>query len=106
DAGMQIAESLAVIEPVGLGHEAFDQREDTIGAVDEAVQRGAPVSGALRAVLVEPGLRPRGIVSRRQPKQCQEVAALEMCSLFLKLRTPFGIDESRRRIGKLADGIQ
>ena len=43
DAGMQVGQSLAVIEPVGFGHEALDQREHAIGAVDEAVQRGAPI---------------------------------------------------------------
>ena len=48
DAGMQVGQSLAVIEPVGFGHEAFDQREHAIGAVDEAFQRGAPI-GACRA---------------------------------------------------------
>ena len=94
---MQVGESLAVIEPIGLGHEAFDQREHAIGAVDEAVERGAPVGGALRAILVEPGLGARGIVGRRQPKQRQEVAALEMRAFFLKLRAPFGVDQSRGR---------
>ena len=39
DAGMQVGQRLAVIEPVGFGHEAFDQREHAVGAVDEAVER-------------------------------------------------------------------
>src|ERR1700757_2230738 len=47
-----------VTEPVGFGHEAFDQREDSVRAVDKTVQNGAPVRGALRPILVEPGLCP------------------------------------------------
>ena len=105
DAGMQVAESLAVIEPLGFGHEAFDQCEHAIGAIDEAFERGAPIGGALRAVFVEPGLGARGIVRRRQPQQRQEIAALEMRAFFLKLRAPLCVDQSRDRIGKFADRI-
>ena len=98
---MQVGQRLAVIEPVGFGHEAFDQREHAIGAVDEAVQRGAPVGARLRAVLVEPGLGARGVVGRRQPEQRQEIAALEMRAFLLELRAPLGVDQRRGRIGKL-----
>ncbi len=35
DAGMQVGEGVAVIEPGGLGHEVFDQGQHPVGAVDE-----------------------------------------------------------------------
>ena len=45
---MQVGQRLAVIEPGGLGHEAFDQREHAVGAVDEAGERRAPVGAVVR----------------------------------------------------------
>ena len=75
-----------------LRHEAFDQREHAVGAIDEAFERGAPIGGARRAVLVEPGLGARGIVRRRQPQQRQEIAALEMRAFLLELRAPLCVD--------------
>ena len=38
DAGMQVGQRLAVIEPLGLGHEAFDQRQHAVGPIDEAAR--------------------------------------------------------------------
>ena len=38
DAGMQVGEGVAVVEPAGLGHEVFDQGQHPIGAVDECRQ--------------------------------------------------------------------
>ncbi len=98
---MQIGQRLGVIEPLGLGHEAFDQSEHTIGAVDEAGERRAPV-GAVAGVaaLVEPSLGARRVIGRRQPEQRQEIAALEMRALFLELRAPLGIDQPGGGIGK------
>ena len=43
DAGMEIGQGLGVVEPFGLGHEALDQRQHAVGAVDEAGERAAPV---------------------------------------------------------------
>ena len=102
DAGMQVGQRLAVIEPVGLGHEAFDQREHPIGAVDETIQRGAPVGARVRAALVEPALGARGVVGRRQPQQRQEIAALEMRAFFLELRATLGVDQVRRADREIA----
>ena len=105
DAGMEVGQRLAVIEPFGLGHEAFEKRQHPVGAVDEAFQGRAPVGGALCAVFVEPGLGARGVVGRRQPEQGQEIAALEMRAFLLELSTPLRIDQRRNRIKKLAEGI-
>jgi hypothetical protein len=51
---MQVGERIAVIEPVGLRHEPFDQREHAIGAVDEAFQHGAPIDARVRMPLCVP----------------------------------------------------
>ena len=96
DAGMQVGQRLAVIEPVGFRHEAFDQREHAIGAVDEAFQHSAPIGARMRAALIEPALGARGVVGRRQPQQRQEIAALEVRAFFLELRAALGIDQVRR----------
>ncbi len=105
DAGMQIGERLGIIEPLGLGHEAFDQRQHPIGAIDEAGQRGAPIGAILRAVLIEPGLGARGVIGRRQPEQRQEIAALEMRALFLELRATLGVHKTGGGIRKLVPRI-
>ena len=105
DAGMQIGQRLGIIEPFGFGHEAFDQRQHPVGAVDEAGERRAPIGAVRRAALVEPGLGARGVLGRRQPEQRQEIPALEMSALLLELRPALGIDQRGGRVGKLAFGI-
>ncbi len=102
DAGMQIGQRLGVIEPGGLGHEALDQRQHAIGAVDEAGERRAPVGAVARAALIEPGLGARGVLGRRQPDQRQEIPALEMRAFFLELRPALRVDEAGGGIGKAA----
>ena len=96
DAGMQVGQRLAVIEPAGLGHEALDQREHAIGAIDEAGKRVAPIRRPSRAALIEPGLGARGVLGRRQPDEGQEVAALEMGAFLLELRAALGVDQAPR----------
>ena len=105
NAGMQVGQRLGIIEPLGLGHEAFDQREHPVGAVDESGQRRAPIGAILRAVLIEPGLGAGGVIGRRQPEQRQEIAALEMGALFLELRAALGVDETGGGVGKLVPRI-
>jgi hypothetical protein len=105
DAGVQVAQRLAIIEPIRLRHETFEERQDAVGAVDEAFQSGAPVGAAMRSVLIEPGFRAGSVVGRRQPEQCEEIAALEMRAFFFKLRTTLGIDQIGNRIRKLAERI-
>ena len=100
DAGMQVGQRLRVIEPFGFGHEALDEREDPVGAIDEAREKGAPVGASARQPLVKPAFGARRLVGRRQPQQGQEISALEMRTFFLELRPALGIDETRRGIGK------
>ena len=97
---MQIGQRLGVIEPVDLGHEALDQLQHAVGAVDEAAQQLPRIDARLRAALIEPALGARGVLGRRQPDEGQEIAALEMRAVFLELRPALGIDQRRRRIGK------
>ena len=105
DAGVQIGEGLGVIQPLGLGHEALDQGQDPVRAIDEAGQGAAPIGSAPRAALVEPGLGPRGVLGRRQPDEGQEIPALEMRAFFFELRSAFGVHQAGDRIGKLRRGI-
>ena len=102
DAGMQVGQRLGVIEPFGLGHEAFDQREHAVGAVDEAGEGRAPVGAVASPVLVEPGFGARGILGRRQPEQRQEIPALEMRAFLLELRAALGVDQPRGGVGEIA----
>ena len=96
DAGMEVGQGFAVIEPIGFGHEALDQREDPVGAVDKAGERGPPIGTLfLRAAFVQPGLGAGRVISRWKPQQSQEIPALEMRPFFLELRPALGIDETR-----------
>ena len=105
DAGMQVGQRLGVIEPLGLGHEAFDQRQHAVGAVDEAGERGAPIGAVAGAAFIEPGLGAGGILGRRQPDQRQKIPALEMRAFLFELRPALGIDQARGGIGEFAFGI-
>ena len=105
DAGMEVGQRLGVIEPVGLGHEALDQRQHAVGPVDEAGERAPPVGAVAGSVLVEPGFGARRVLGRRQPEQGQEIAALEVSAFFLELRPALGVDQSRDRVGEMAFGV-
>ena len=99
---MQVSEGLAVVEPVGFGHEVFDQGQDPIGAVNEGRQGVAPIRRSVRATLIEPGFGACGIVGRRQPDECEVMAALEVSALLLELRAALGVDQAGGWIRKLA----
>ena len=105
DAGMQVGQGLAVIEPFRLGHEAFDEREHTVGAIDKTLEGDPPVGAVMSPVLVEPGFGAGGIVGRRQPEQRQEIPALEMRAFLLELGATLRIDQFGGGIGKLAQRI-
>lgn len=66
---MQIGQRLAVIEPAALRHEAFDELEHAVGAVDEGRQYLARIDARLLAALVEPAFRARGVLGRRQVEE-------------------------------------
>ncbi len=105
DAGMQVGQGLAVIEPFRLGHESFDEREHAVGAIDKALEGDPPVGAVMSPVLVEPGFGAGGIVGRRQPEQGQEIPALEMRAFLLELGATLRIDQLGDGIGKLAQRI-
>ena len=75
---MQVGERLGIIEPRGLGHEAFDQRQHPVRAINKTGECGAPVGAILDAILVEPGLGSGGVIGRRQPEQCQEAMTIQI----------------------------
>ena len=99
DAGVQVGQRLRIIEPPALRHEAFDELQDAIGAIDEAAQDFARV-GVLRALasLVEQALGPCGILRRRQIQEGQEVARFVMGPLLLEFGPALGIDQRRGRV--------
>ena len=49
DRGVQVGQRFGVIEPGHLGHEALDQLEDAVGAIDEAAQQLSRASTPLCA---------------------------------------------------------
>ena len=102
DRGMQIGQRLAVIDPAAFGHDAVEERQHPVGAVDEAAQHLARIDAGLVAAFVEPGLGPRGLLGGRQVEEGQDILRLEMRSLLGEPRAAFGIEERRGRIGKAA----
>src|SRR3546814_19555112 len=74
---VEIGQRVAVIQPFGLGHDAFDEMEHAPGAVDEAFQQFLRIDTGLRAPLIEPGLGARGCFRRRHPKQGASIEDIE-----------------------------
>jgi hypothetical protein len=66
DGRMEIGQRLAVIEPAAFRHEAVEQRQHAIGAVDEAAQDFLRIDAGALAALIEPGFGARGVLGRRQ----------------------------------------
>ncbi len=54
DGGMQVSQGASIIEPAALGHEAVEQGQHAVGAVDEAAQKFPRVDAGLLAALVKP----------------------------------------------------
>ena len=101
---MQVGQRLAVVEPADLRHEALDQLQHAVGAIDEAAQQLPRIDAGLRAALVEPGLGARGVLGRRQPDEGQEIAALEMRALLLECAWRSGSTSAETGSGKLLCG--
>src|SRR3546814_17766236 len=74
DGRMQVGQRLGVIEPGAFGHEAFDELEQTIGAIDEAAQDLARLDAALRLAFLEPALGARDVPGGRPVPQREAVA--------------------------------
>ncbi len=75
---MEVGQRFAVIEPAAFRHEAVEQRQHAVGAVDEAAQQLPRVHAGFLAALVEPGFGAGGFLGRRQPEEGQEVTGHEM----------------------------
>ena len=98
DAGVQIGQRLAVIEPDAFRHEGFDEAQNAVGAIGKAGQHLARIEALLVAPFVEPAFRARGVLGRRQIGEGEEVAGLEMRAGFLEIGLAFGIDQRRGRV--------
>ena len=105
DGGMEIGQRRAVIQPTALRHEAVEQGQHAVGAVDEAAQDFPRVHPRFLPALVEPCLSAGGFLGRGQPEEGEEVAGHEMRARFLETGLTLGIDQRRRGIGKGAVGI-
>ena len=101
DRGVQVGQRLGIIEPGALRHEAFDELEHAIGAVDEAAQGFARIGafGAL-AALIEKALGARGVFGWRQIEEGQEIAGLEVDAFFLEFGLALGVDQGRSGVRK------
>ncbi len=102
DRRVQVGQGLGVGEPGRFRDEALDQRQDAIGAVDEAAQDLAPVHLPVAPSLVEPLLGACGLLGRRQVEEGEEIAALEVRARFLELRPALLVDQLGDRVGKPA----
>ena len=58
DGRVKVGQRVAVIEPGDLGHEALDQLQDAVGAIDEAVQQLPRIDTCLRPAFIEPAFHP------------------------------------------------
>ncbi|KWT79668.1 hypothetical protein APY03_5068 [Variovorax sp. WDL1] len=101
DGRVQVGQRLRVIEPVNFRHHAVEQVKDAIRLRDEGLQPLAPVHAIRRRVLVEHlGCTGAGFF-RRQVKQRQVIAALEVIARFLEGGPAFFLHHPRKRLGKL-----
>ena len=67
DAAVKIAQGLAIIEPLDLGKEPFEQAQQPVGPIGEALEKLARIHAFLGLSFVEPAFSPRGILGRRHP---------------------------------------
>ena len=100
DRGMEIGQRAGIIEPAALRHEAVEQRQHAVGAVDEAAHQLPGVHPGCLTPLVKPGLRASGVLGGRKPEEGQEVAADEMAAFLLEIGLALGIDQRRGGIGE------
>ena len=105
DSGMQVGQRLAVVEPVAFRHEAVEQRQHAIGAIDEAAQDLVRIDAGAFTALIEPGLGAGCVLGMREIGEGEEVAGNEMAALFLEIGLALGIEQCRGRIWKTAVGI-
>jgi len=73
DGRMKIGQRLGVGEPAALGHEAVEERQHPIGAIDEAAHQLPGIDAGGLAALVEPAFGAGGGSGRRPPQEGQVV---------------------------------
>ncbi len=107
---MKVGQRLAIIEPGAFGHEALDELEHAVGAIDEAAQRLPGVNALLGLAFVEPAFSACGVLGRGQEDEGEEIARLEMRGVFLEVGFALGVDQrgcglwkAARRVG--ADAV-
>ena len=93
DGRVQVSQGLGVIEPTAFRHEAIDELEDAVGAVNEGREGFMGIDAGLLATLVEPEFSPRGVLGGREIQESQEVARLVMRARFLEVSLALRIDE-------------
>ena len=99
DGGVQVGQSLAVIEPTAFGHEAVKQRQHAVRAIREAAQGLPWIDAGLFPALIEPALGASRFIGWRKPQEGQVVPGLEVGAILVELRPSFGIDQRGRGSG-------
>ena len=91
---MQVSQRLRIIEPPDLGHEALNELQNAVGAIDKAAQNLAGIRAFLAvATFVKESLGPRGVFGGREIKEGQKITRLVVGALLLELLTAFQVDQ-------------
>src|SRR4030088_28028 len=103
---MQIGQRSLVIEPSDFGHEALDEPEHALGAVDEATLDFARLSIFVAiASFVEEAFGSPSFFRRRQIEKGQEVAGFVVRALLLELSAALNVHQSGCDVREMAFGI-
>src|SRR3546814_8206974 len=74
---VQKGQRLAIVEPVDFGHEAFDQMQNAVAAIEETLEQRFRIDAAFGAPFVKPILRPRRVLGRRHPRSEEHTSELQ-----------------------------
>ena len=99
---MKVCQRCSIIEPLDFRKEAFEQAQQTVRPVDEAIAQFTGIDAFLGLAFIHPAFGAGGIFGGRHPEQRQKIAAFEMRAFFGKLGRAFALDQRRSRIGKIA----
>src|SRR3546814_18644216 len=80
NGGVEIGQRAGVIEPTAFGHEAVEQRQHAIGAIDETAQQFPWIHNGLLAALIETGFGAGGVLGRWQTEEREERASTALRS--------------------------
>ena len=85
---------MRVIQPPDLGHEALDELENSVGAIDKTAQNLAGIRAFLAvATFVKKALGPSGVFRWREIKEGQKKTRLVVGALLLEFFTAFQVDQ-------------